>query len=223
MSKDSVYQTLIGVMTICVTVTTGLVLRRELAPPRSVVQNDALRVGRIDNWREFATGQNRLGPATAAVTIVEFSDFQCPFCARLAAEITQLRAKYPADVQVIYRHFPLTALHPFAYAAALASECAAEQQRFVEYHDLLFTRQALINDSTIRVWAANAGVPQSRAFAACLESDGAARRVQADIDAGNELGVTGTPTVLVGPRRLYGTPTFVQLDSLVQLSLKRAD
>ncbi|OGK14260.1 hypothetical protein A2861_01820 [Candidatus Roizmanbacteria bacterium RIFCSPHIGHO2_01_FULL_38_15] len=82
------------------------------------------------------------GKADAKVTIVEFSDFECPFCIRAFPTVKQIQKEYPNDVKIVYKHFPLTSIHPHAQAAAEASMCAAEQGKFWEYHDKLFTLEA---------------------------------------------------------------------------------
>jgi len=133
----------------------------------------------------------------------------------------RLRLKYPTQTTVLFRHFPLVNAHAFAFSAAVAAECAAEQGRFVAYHDLLFQNQKRFTDTLWQSLATQANVLDSARFARCLGRDETADRVNRDIAAGNELGVTGTPTVLVGDMRLLGAPSFAKLDTIVQKALRR--
>src|SRR5712691_9566756 len=94
------------------------------------------------------------GPENAPVTMVEFSDFQCPFCGRFFAETEgALLKKYDGKIRFVYRHFPLDSIHPFAQGAALASECANEQNKFWEYHDLLFQNQQQLGNEGLLAYA----------------------------------------------------------------------
>jgi protein-disulfide isomerase len=207
--KDVVQNALTGVLVLCAVVITGLLVRRELWPAAPPASQPA--VTQVSDWQSYASGGHRTGPAAAPVTIVEFSDFQCPFCARLAPRLDSLRQRSPAPFAVVYRHFPLES-HPHAMAAARASECAADQGRFKEIHDALFAEQGAIGQKSWSAYARAAGVPDSAAFARCLEGDAGASRIRADMAAGERLNVTGTPTLLVGRYRMAGAPP---LDTLL--------
>lgn len=93
-------------------------------------------VGRIPDEQGHS-----LGPADAPVIVVEFSDFQCPYCKSADLIVKQIMAQYPGKIRFVYRHFPLTTIHPYAMQAAQASECANEQEKFWEIHDLIFSNQ----------------------------------------------------------------------------------
>ena len=92
----------------------------------------------VPQWESIARAGNSLGANSAPVRVVEFSDFQCPFCARAEKVLRRLREQNPSTLRIAYLHFPLTAIHPSAYPAAITSECAARQKRFQAYHDSLF-------------------------------------------------------------------------------------
>jgi protein-disulfide isomerase len=173
---------------------------------------------RVDNWRAYAVG-HRSGPADAPVTIIEFSDFQCHFCRQFSLTLQKIRAAYPTKVTVIFRHYPLEAIHPYARAAAIAAECAAEQGRFTEYHDLLFALQDSIGQIAWDALARRAGVTSTDTFSSCLTSRRGNERVGNDVADGDKLGVQGTPTVLVNDRLMPGTPTAAMLDGLVKARL----
>jgi hypothetical protein len=115
-----------AVLTICAAVVTGLLVRREFAGPAETAR-PAIRET-VRDWQAYGDGRHRVGLEEAVVTIVEFSDFQCPFCRVAAGKLDSLRDEYPRDVAVVYRHFPVPQ-HRHAVAAAQASECAGAQGR----------------------------------------------------------------------------------------------
>jgi protein-disulfide isomerase len=202
------------VVGLCTIVLTALVLRREFAPPvaSAAAQVAAPRV--IANWQEYAAAGRRMGPNGARILITEFADFECPACAAAVPVLTEIRAKYPNDVAVMFRHFPL-AYHRFARPAAQAAECAAEADRFESFHDLLWATKDSLGLIPFSRLAARAGVADTAASAACLDRPGDVPRIEADIAAGRALGVPGTPTFLVNDRFLEGPPTTRQLEALI--------
>jgi protein-disulfide isomerase len=201
---------------LCAIVLTGLVVRRELFPASP--EHPADRV--VDDWREYAAEGRRSGRADAPVTIVVFSDFQCPACRQLADQLDSVRARHPRDVAVVYRHFPLTPVHPYAQAAALASECAGGQGRFEAFHDALFREQALVGIGGWRHFATAARVPDLDAFDRCVADPAPNPAIARDFQAGRKLGVTGTPTLLINERRVQGTPPLDELEAYVRRALR---
>ena len=163
------------------------------------------------------------GLANAPVTLIEYSDFQCPFCGNFARQILpELRTKYIATgkVRLVFRHFPLNTacnsalssdLHPNACGAARAAECAADQNLFFEYHDELFrddSHRSALATVNLKQYGTNIGVDQTT-FDTCVDGTSKSTRVGADIASGISLGVTATPTVFVGAQKLAG-PTKQQ-------------
>lgn len=179
------------------------------------------RIQYESRWRQFAKGHS-LGPANARIVITEFGDFQCPYCRKLALTLDSVRQRNPTDVRVVFRHYPLGTIHPFAKEAAIAAECAAAQGKFAEYHDVLFNDQLSIGHSSWVDFGRRANLPSLPIFAKCLDGNEARRHVDDDVRAGNELGVAGTPTVLVNGRRIPGTPSPAILDSLVRLARRES-
>ncbi|MBP9760825.1 MAG: thioredoxin domain-containing protein [Candidatus Magasanikbacteria bacterium] len=139
------------------------------------------------------------GDKNAPVTIIEYSDFECPFCSRFTPTIDQVLNDYDGEVRVVYRHFPLRSIHPQAAPAALAAECAAEQGKFWEYHDELFKNQASLTPALYTQLATQLGLNVSK-FDSCVSSNKYASRVQADETDAQNAGGQGTPySVVVGP------------------------
>ncbi len=154
------------------------------------------------------------GPEDAPVVLVEFSDFECPYCARLALTLGRLKARFPEDLRIEFRHFPLS-FHEFSTRAATAAVCANEQGRFWEMHDALFENQPRFADEELREMAGEAGLDVNGLFA-CMDSDFAAERVAADRAAGESFGIRGTPTFYINGEEYAGSITLADLSAAVE-------
>lgn len=208
-----------GVLAVCAVIVTGLLIHREFAPPAARAAEPLVRS--VRKWRPIAAGGHRVGRVDASVTIVEFADFQCPFCRESARQVGALVDSLHGSVARVYRHFPLTSLHPHAMMAAVAAECAAEQGKFDAYHDKLFASQDSIGKRSWTAFAVDAGLLDTAAFEACTRDSATVMpRIQADMKAGADLGVTGTPVLLVNDQLFSGAPTAEQLRDLVDRALK---
>jgi len=170
-----------------------------------------------------AQGEWQLGPDDAAITIIEYSDFECPFCAQSAPILRQLQHDYPEDVRLIFRHFPLVNIHEKARLAAQAAEAAGAQGAFWEMHDLLFGTQAEWKDQTeveFQTWlveqADSLGLDVDK-FQRDLLSDENAARSQKAWDDGVALGLTGTPTLVINGQYYSGPRDYWSLSAIVKL------
>lgn len=162
------------------------------------------------------------GPKNAPVTLVEFSDFQCPYCARVVPTVEQVKETYGKNVRVVFRQFPLRSIHPQAQKAAEASLCAKDQGKFWELHDAMFADQSKLSVADLKSTAESIGL-EAEAFSQCLDNAEYAEEVQADLDAGAALGVTGTPALFVNGRPLPGGAVpFDQVAELIDDELERA-
>jgi protein-disulfide isomerase len=144
-----------------------------------------------------------VGPADAPVTLIEFSDFQCPFCARANPVIQTLRERYPTQLRVVYKHLPLEAIHPRARAAAEASVCAEQQGKFWEYHDRLFATPGALSDEDLKGYATAVGLDVG-AFDTCLQDPKRSQQIEADMAEARAAGVTGTPAFVLNGVLLRG-------------------
>jgi len=162
-----------------------------------------------------------LGRADARVTIVEFSDFQCPFCQKLEPELKQLMQKYPRDVRLVYRQLPLIELHPNALLAAKASLCASDQGKFWEMHDAMFADQNALGGEALKKTADKLHL-KAKAFDTCLDDPKIAARVEADAKAGISYGVSGTPGLFINGRFVNGVVPLEDLEKLVDDELRRS-
>jgi protein-disulfide isomerase len=159
------------------------------------------------------TGTPERGASDAKVTIVEFSDFHCPFCKRVQPTLTQLLAKYPNDVKLVYKHMPLDQLHPQARRAAEASWCAQQQGKFWQYHDALYSGAPDGSEQNLTAVAGRVGLDGGQ-YQQCMAAGEAAKVVQAHVEEGARYGVSGTPGFFVNGRFVNGAvplETFVQL------------
>ena len=160
------------------------------------------------------------GPKDAPVAMVEFSDFQCPFCKSVLLTIKQLMDKYPGKVKWVFRDFPIPSLHPTAPKAHEAALCAGEQGKFWEYHDLLFERSPSHSPQELRRYAQELNLDGS-AFAQCFDSSKYQVEVNSDVREGERLGVTGTPTFFINGRLLVGAQPFGEYLKLIESELAR--
>ncbi len=169
----------------------------------------------VQDWRSFATDGHVRGDSAAGHAIIVFSDFQCPACRIFTERLAVAMEGEVDDIRLVYRHFPIPN-HPEAGLAAHASECASEQGRFWEMHDLLFEKQNLLADIPMWQLAQNAGVGDIQAFRQCIEGP-FSPSVERDLSAGRDLGVTGTPTILFDSQLVRGAPTL----SAIRESVRR--
>ena len=160
------------------------------------------------------------GAANAPVTIVEFSDFQCPYCRQVAPTLKQIRDKYGDKVRVVWKDYPLTQIHPQAFKAGEAGHCAAEQGKFWEYHDRLFANQEALQPGDLKKYAADLGLDTAK-FDACLDSAKFGDRVREGVVQGTRLGVDSTPTMYVNGRLVSGAQPFEVIAGIIDEELAR--
>lgn len=172
-------------------------------------------------------GDPMRGNPEAPVTIVEYSDFQCPFCARGFETMEQVLEKYPQDVKFVFKHFPLDSIHPWARPAAIASECAGEQnpEAFWALHDAYFENQGALNAGNViaksKEFLADSGIDLAQWETCSTDSSSeaykaAAAAVQADLETGQKMGVSGTPGFFVNGEFLNGAQPLTAFEPLIQ-------
>jgi protein-disulfide isomerase len=159
------------------------------------------------------------GPADAKVVIVEWSDFQCPFCARAEEALRRIEARFPREVRVVYKHQPLP-FHPNARLAAEAAVEAQAQGRFWEFHDELFRHQGELWRNALESYAAQIGLDGAR-FSAALDDHRHADRVDAEMREGAAFGAAGTPTFFINGRKLVGAQPFESFEARILKELAR--
>lgn len=176
-----------------------------LEPPRQPVA-----IADVDPSRGFAS---------APIQLVEFSDFECPYCKQLEPVLTRLRDKYGDRLRLVWKDFPLP-IHSQARGAAEAARCAGDQGRFWEYHDLLFANHQSLAPDDLKRHAATMKLDLGQ-FAACLERGRHRAEVTADLEEGTRQGIQATPTVFINGRAVIGAQPFDVYEKLIQEELSR--
>jgi protein-disulfide isomerase len=161
------------------------------------------------------------GPKTAKVTIVEWSDFECPFCSRVMPTLQKIKQDYAKDVRVIFRHQPLS-FHPNAKLAAEASMAAHEQGKFWQYHDKLFANQKALDRASLERYAQELGLDMGK-FKSALDQGRFRAKVEADMAAGSAVGANGTPTFFINGREFVGAQPFERFKAVIDEEIAKAD
>ncbi|QQR60826.1 DsbA family protein [Candidatus Uhrbacteria bacterium] len=171
--------------------------------------------------KPVSANDHLLGPKNAKVTLVEYSDFQCPFCSRHLPTVKQALKDFPNEVNLVYRHYPLS-FHPEAQKSAEASECAAKlggNDAFWKMHDELFTNQATLSRSLYTELAKKIGLNTVN-FDKCLDGGEMAAKVNTDLQDGTTAGVEGTPATFVNGQLISGAVPYSELKAAIQAALK---
>lgn len=161
------------------------------------------------------------GPDNAPITLVEYSDFQCPFCGAFHPTLTRLLSDYPNKIRWVYRHFPLTSIHPQAQPAAEAAECAAAQGKFWEYADAIFENQQSLGDSYYPELAKTLKFNTTK-FEACRSAGDGRAKISADVADASALGVNGTPTSYINGTEIAGALPYETVKAQVDAILAKS-
>jgi protein-disulfide isomerase len=160
------------------------------------------------------------GPVGAKITLVEFSDFQCPYCSKAAFALDELARKYPSDVRLVYKQYPIAMIHNNALLSARASLAANNQGKFWPLHDRMFSNGNRLNRENILAWAKEINMDMTR-FVKDLDSKETAAMVDRDTKEGDEIGVLGTPTVFLNGKRYNGELTVADFGKVIESELKK--
>jgi len=160
------------------------------------------------------------GPADAPITLVEFSDYQCPYCKSAEKIVAEVLERYPTQVRLVYRHFPLDNIHPQARGAAEAAACAEEQGKFWEFHKVLFENSPKLAITDLRAYANQVGLDRA-AFDACVNEKRHAAKVESDVEMGRKIGVAGTPAFYVNGVPVSGGRSVEQFANAIDAELER--
>ena len=158
------------------------------------------------------------GPAGAPLTLVEYGDYQCPYCGAAYPVVKRLQKRLGKKLRFVFRNFPLTQAHPYALIAAEAAEAAALQGKFWEMHDLLFEEQALLEPEIIPSWAKRTGLNLAQ-FGNDIKQGVVAKRIQEDRRSGIRSGVNGTPTFFINGTRYEGPHDYGPLLAALESEL----
>lgn len=190
----------------------------ETPPPRAVAKEGPRAV---PDWQKYIPTGRIIGPSNAALTLVEFADYQCPACKTLHDQLTELRSQYPKDLAISYHYVPLP-YHEMAYPAARSAECAADQGWFEPYHDALYANPELIEEGNFRSIARQAKVPDLQKFSKCVARTDPVARIESDQSTAlGTLSISGTPSVLVNGMMYLYAPSMDDLKQMIEAARAR--
>jgi protein-disulfide isomerase len=201
----------------------GLALAPSAAPTRAEARKPARRG--LDPNRKYTVktdGSPMRGSVDAKVTVVEFSDFQCPFCSRTNPTLARLRQEYGDALRIVFKHMPLESIHPRAPAAHKAAEAAKLQGKFWEMHDKIFENQRSLSNARYLEFAKEIGLDIER-FKKDQVSSEVAERVESDVAEASALGVTGTPAFFINGKPLSGARPYPDFKRVVDAALKGSE
>lgn len=217
MNVDRLLSVALTVSALAIAVT---LVRREVAGGREAARSP--NVGPPvyhDEWRGVLAAGTTIGDTAAAIQVVEFADFECPFCKRFHESLRLVRSKVGEPIAVTFVHFPLT-MHRFALPAARAADCALEYGRFDAVADLLFAKQDSLGLKTWQSFATEAGIADTNEFAGCATAAGQRKNIEAGLAAGAEFNVRSTPTILLNGWLYSVPPTAAVLEADIKAILQ---
>lgn len=200
------------VLALCAVLVTTLLVLREVRP---VSSSDQISSTLVADWSSIEEGIAYEGSSEAPVKIVEYFDYECPYCLSMSATLRQIRQKYPETVQIIYKHLPLQG-HLNARPSALASLCAAQQGLFAAYHHKLYGNFHALEAVNFDSLATAVGVPDLGAFKTCLEEQQVEEVIRADEKLAAQLGIQGIPALIVNGRLIKGALPLDQVETLIE-------
>ena len=211
MNSGTLNNVFTGLLCASALVIAGILVRREFvhAEPKATEAST-----QVSNWRDFAHGQ-ALEPSGNPVTLIIFSDYQCPFCRTLAARLDTVRIKFPHQLSIYYRNTPIPS-HRFARAAAYAAECAGRVGLFPNAHRALFEESDSLGIQSWGRFASRIGMRDTTAFAVCVRDSLPLTVVQQDEIDAKRLGIHSTPSFLVNDEFVRGAPSLDQLSALIE-------
>ena len=189
-------------------------IRNGRLDPRLLLNQSPNRQAPADRLTYATDDDPSVGPADAPIVIVEFSDFQCPYCGQAYPVIKQVLRDYGDRVRLIYRDFPLTDTHPRALPVAIAANCAFEQGKFWEMHDKIFENQAELEETDLKRYAIQIGLNGVQ-FGSCLGSDKYLKEIEDDFNAGVDAGVEATPTFFINGTLLRGALPYEAFQQII--------
>ncbi len=217
--KIPVRNAITAVLIICAVAVITLLLRREFffLDDVSVLDTSQVRQLDINAWQQVSQGGILVGSHNAKVKIVEFYDYECPFCQRVEPILDKIRQKYLTEVATVHRHFPLP-FHATAYQSAIAAECAHAQGVFLEYHKVIFEHQHFSATLDWTNMARTVGMPDITRFQECVKTRLPSNKIDRDIKLADSLKINAIPTLIVDRKLFQGVLSFDELDNIVQRS-----
>lgn len=167
------------------------------------INSTPIKTPRVDENLLYGQGEPHVGDISAKARIVEFGDFECPYCEQSFSIVREILQQYQGRIYFVFRDFPLTDIHPHALPAAEAAACAAEQGKFWEMHDKLFINQDNLEEADLRKYAQAIGLNATQ-FSSCFKANKYLPEINQDIDDGIGFGVRATPTFFINGYKIEG-------------------
>ncbi|MFA3782620.1 DsbA family protein [Melioribacteraceae bacterium 4301-Me] len=199
-----------GILVICALIVTFLLLKKEF-----FTNERTTNVSNIANWQKLITYDKKIGTSSSKVYLIEFFDYECPYCNTLEATLDTIRLKYNNKIKIIRYHFPLS-IHPLAYRAAVASECASMQGYFDKYHKELMRNQYKLNSINFTELAKQIGIKDIGKFQKCIDYEETADVIAKDVSIAKEYKITGTPTLIINNKMISGVADSKVIEKIIE-------
>jgi len=198
------------ILVLCAIIVTALVVKKEMFSNDSTV-----KIQTVNNWQSLITGGQLIGKKNAPVVIIEFTDFECPYCKTLSKNLYIILKRYNGEVALVVYNFPLN-IHVHAYKLAVAGVCAAIQNRYEAYYNSIYDYQDRYKEMNLSDIARVAGIKDTMSFINCTQNKAIASIVNNEIEKGKQIKVEGTPTLIIDGKMIVGVQTISELDELIK-------
>ena len=197
------------ILVVCAILVTIILVKREFFN-----DNNAEEVKIVENWKNLLNGGQLIGEKNAPVKIIEFTDYQCPYCKIMRENLETIMNRYKDKISLIVYNFPVKS-HVYAYKLAVAGLCAAKQNKFDIFYKIIFKYQKEFNNLNINNITQLIGLKDSTSFINCVKDREIYRIVDNEIEEGRNIGIKGTPTIIINGKMFVGSRTVTQLDNII--------
>jgi protein-disulfide isomerase len=201
-----------GILVICALIVIILLLRKEFSG-----NNTELKFSIVGNWKELIPEDEKTNGNYSKVYLVEFFDYECPYCSILDATLDTIQSKYGDKIKIIRYHFPLN-IHPLAYRTAIAAECAGLQGSFEKYHKELMANQYKLNSINYTEVARLIGIKELGKFQKCVDEEETADVIANNVRLAKEYKVNGTPTLIINNKMISGAINTEEIEKIINES-----
>jgi protein-disulfide isomerase len=201
-----------GILVICALIVIILLLRKEFSG-----NNTELKFSIVGNWKELIPEDEKTNGNYSKVYLVEFFDYECPYCSILDATLDTIQSKYGDKIKIIRYHFPLN-IHPLAYRTAIAAECAESQGMFDRYHKELMANQYKLNSINYTEVARLIGIKELGKFQKCVDEEETADVIANNVRLAKEYKVNGTPTLIINNKMISGAINTEEIEKIINES-----
>lgn len=199
-----------GILVVCALIVTILLLQKEFSG-----NNTDLNISIVDNWKELIPEYEKTNGNYSKVYLIEFFDYECPYCSILDATLDTIKSKYGNKIKIIRYHFPLN-IHPLAYKAAIAAECANTQEMFDTLHKELMENQYRLNSINFTDIAMLIGIKDIEKFQRCVNEEETADVISHNVKLAKKFRVNGTPTLIINNKMISGSINAEEIEKIIK-------